>query len=74
MMNYKSLIRQQPYEPEPVLLQYQAGNGKLNVNLTTLSPTKCTILFPDILYYNITLNTDTCFDSLRYHHQGITLK
>jgi hypothetical protein len=42
--------------------------------LTTLSPTKCTTLFPDILYYNITLNAATCFDPLWDHHQGITLK
>jgi hypothetical protein len=32
--------------------------------LTTLSPTKCTILFTDILYCNITLDTATCFDPL----------
>jgi hypothetical protein len=42
--------------------------------LTTLNPTKCTILFSDISYYNITLNTAICFDPLQDHHQGITLK
>jgi hypothetical protein len=41
--------------------------------LTTLNPTKCTILFPDSLYYNITLNTPTSFDPIYDHHQGITL-
>jgi hypothetical protein len=41
--------------------------------LTTLTPTKCTILFPDILYYSIMLNTATRFDPL-WDHQGITLK
>jgi hypothetical protein len=34
----------------------------VDFQLVTLSPTACTILFPDILYYNITLNTATCFD------------
>jgi hypothetical protein len=42
--------------------------------VTTLSPTKCTVLFPDILYYNISLNTPACFDHLWDHHQGFTLK
>jgi hypothetical protein len=42
--------------------------------LTILSPTKCTILFPDIFYFSITYNTATCFDPLRDHHQGVTLK
>jgi hypothetical protein len=32
--------------------------------LTTHSPTKRTVLFPDILCYGITLNTLTCFDPL----------
>jgi hypothetical protein len=44
--------------------------------LTTLSPTKCTILFPDILYYNTTLNTPTCFDPstfLWYTHNALTM-
>jgi hypothetical protein len=35
----------------------------VDIQLTTLRPTKCTILFPDILYYNIAWNTATCFDS-----------
>jgi hypothetical protein len=30
--------------------------------LTVVSPTTCTILLPDIFYFNITLNTATCFD------------
>ena len=41
--------------------------------LTTLISTKCTILSPGILYYNITLNNPTCFDPLWNYHQGITL-
>jgi hypothetical protein len=41
---------------------------------TVPSPTKCTILFPDILYFNITLNTATCFDPVWDRHQGVTLK
>jgi hypothetical protein len=41
--------------------------------LATLSPTKCTELFPDILCYNSMLNTATCFDPLWDHHQGVTL-
>jgi hypothetical protein len=49
----------------PCIVDYQ---------ITTLGPTKCTIFFPDILYYNVTLNTATCFDPLWYHHQGNTLK
>ena len=36
--------------------------------LTTVSPTKCTALFPDILYLKITFNTATCFDPLWGHH------
>ena len=35
----------------------------LDNRLTTLSPTKCTVLSPDISYYNITLNAATCFYS-----------
>jgi hypothetical protein len=35
--------------------------------LTTLSPTKRTVLFADILYYNISLNSPTCFDRLWHH-------
>ena len=27
-----------------------------------------------MLYYNITLDTPTCFDPLWEHHQGITLR
>jgi hypothetical protein len=42
--------------------------------LATHSPTKCTILFPDILCYNITWNTPTCCDTLWANHQGMTLK
>jgi hypothetical protein len=42
--------------------------------ITIFSPTKCTLSFPDILYYNILLITATCFDPLSDHHQGITLK
>ena len=42
--------------------------------ITKLSPTKCTVLFPDILYYNITLITATCFDPPWNQNQGITLK
>jgi hypothetical protein len=43
-------------------------------NITALSPTKRTVLFPDILHFNVTLNTAICFDPLWDHHQGITLK
>jgi hypothetical protein len=46
----------------------------VHCQLTTLSPIKCTVLFPGILYYNITLNTATCFDPLWDHRQAITLK
>jgi hypothetical protein len=37
--------------------------------LTTLSPTKCTISFLDILYYRLTLKASTCFDPLWAHYQ-----
>jgi hypothetical protein len=40
---------------------------------TPLSPTKCTMLFPDILYNNIMFNTPTRFNPLWDHHKGITL-
>jgi hypothetical protein len=37
--------------------------------IKTPRPTKCTILFADILYYIITLNSATCFDP-----QGIIIR
>jgi hypothetical protein len=36
--------------------------------------TKCTLLFPDISHYSITLKTPTRFDPLWGHHQGIGSK
>jgi hypothetical protein len=46
----------------------------VNNQLTTLSPTQCTVLFTDILYYNNLLVNPTCFNPSWDHHQGITLK
>jgi hypothetical protein len=37
---------------------------KTHKYIKTLSPTKYTIFFPDISYYNITLNTPIAFDLL----------
>jgi hypothetical protein len=40
--------------------------------ITTLSPTKCTTFFPDILHHNIPLINPTCFDPSQDHRQGFT--
>jgi hypothetical protein len=52
------------------LYLYTVLSCTVDNQLTTLSRTKCTVLFPDILYYSITLNTATCFDRLWDHHHG----
>jgi hypothetical protein len=76
----KTSLTQRPTTPSA--LQYvwrefkaSSQNHRATQNLiTTLSPTQCAILIPDILYYNVSLNTATCFDPSWDHHQGFTLK
>jgi hypothetical protein len=42
--------------------------------ITISNPTKCTILHPNVLYYNILLVNPTCFDPSWDHHQGFIPK